>query len=48
VIVVDLVSQLKTYMSIIDQLPEVKVIVAWGVDKIPDELAKDSRIHTWK
>ena len=35
-------------MSIIDKLPEVKAVVAWGLDKIPDDLVKDSRVHTWR
>lgn len=48
VIVVDTVSQLKTYMSVIDQLPEVKALICWGVDKIPDDLSKDSRIYTFR
>lgn len=48
VIVVDTISQLKTYMSVIDQLPEVKVLICWGVDKIPDDLSKDSRIYTFR
>jgi long-chain-fatty-acid--CoA ligase ACSBG len=32
----------------LDQLPEVKAIVAWLVDKIPEELASDKRLFTWK
>jgi long-chain-fatty-acid--CoA ligase ACSBG len=48
VIIVDNLEQLKLYMSIIDKLPEVKAIVAWGLDKIPAEFESDSRIHTWK
>ena len=48
VIVVDTVDQLKLYLSIIDKLPLVKAIVAWGVEKIPDELAKDSRVYSFK
>jgi|OM-RGC.v1.038493542 hypothetical protein len=35
-------------MSIIDRLPEVKAVIAWGVETIPDELAKDSRVYTYK
>lgn len=35
-------------MSIIDQIPEVKAIVCWGIDKIPDDLQKDSRIYKYK
>ena len=47
VIVVDNLEQLKIYHSILDQLPEVKAVVAWLVDKIPQEYADDKRIHTW-
>ena len=35
-------------MSLVDKLPLVKAIIAWGIDKIPDEFAKDSRVYTWK
>ena len=45
---VDTINQLKTYMSIIDKLPEVKALVCWGAEKIPDELQKDSRIYTYR
>ena len=39
---------MERYLTIVDQLPEVKALVVWGLDKIPDALArKDSRIHTW-
>jgi len=48
VIVCDTLDQLKLYMSIIDKLPEVKAVIAWGIDKIPEEYSKDSRIHTYK
>lgn len=34
-------------MSILDQLPEVKAIVGWLFDKVPEEFAKDSRVYTW-
>jgi len=47
-IVVDTKEQLDIYMSILDKLPEVKAIVCWGVDKIPEQYAKDSRIYLWK
>lgn len=47
-IVVDTIDQLNLYMSIIDKLPEVKAVVAFGVDKIPEEFSKDSRVYTWK
>jgi hypothetical protein len=35
-------------MSILDQLPEVKAIVAWGVETLPDEAKKDSRIFKFR
>ena len=35
-------------MSVIDQLPEIKAIVCWGIEKIPEEFTKDSRVCTWK
>tara|TARA_B110000285_G_scaffold54464_1_gene62026 strand:+ start:676 stop:1068 length:393 start_codon:yes stop_codon:yes gene_type:complete len=48
VIVVESINHLKMYLSIIDQIPEVKALVCWGVDKIPEDLQKDSRIYTYK
>jgi len=36
------------YASIIDKLPEIRAVVAWGIEKIPEEFAKDSRIFLWK
>lgn len=48
VIVVDNLEQLKLYMGIIERLPEVKAVVAWGVETIPEEFAKDSRVYTYK
>ncbi len=47
-IVVDNLNQLKLYHSVLDTLPEVKAIVTWGVENIPEEIAKDTRIMTWK
>ena len=29
-------------------MPEVKAVVAWGVETIPEEFAKDSRVYTYK
>lgn len=29
-------------------MPEVKAVVAWGVETIPEELARDSRVFTYK
>lgn len=48
VIVVDNLDQLKMYMSIIDRLPQIKAVVSWGLEKIPEEYSKDSRVFTWK
>ena len=35
-------------MGVIDKLPEVKALICWGVDKIPDDLSRDSRIYTYR
>lgn len=48
VIVVDTLEQLKLWMSIINKLPEVKAVVAWGIDKVPEEFQRDARVYTWK
>ena len=32
-------------MSIMDQLPSVKAIIAWGVKDIPDDIQKDARVY---
>ena len=45
---VDTLAQLKLYYSILDKLPMVKAIVAWGNFAIPDDISKDSRIYSWK
>lgn len=47
-IVVDTLAQLKIYKGILDQLPEVKALVAWGLDKIPEDIGMDSRVYTFK
>ena len=47
-IVVDTEEQLRMYFNLLDQLPEVKVVIAWGIEKVPEDLAKDSRIYTFK
>ena len=41
-------AQLKTYFSLQDRLPELKALVYWGDAKIPDEMAKDSKVYTFK
>jgi hypothetical protein len=33
---------------LLDKLPLVKALVSWGVDAIPEELKKDSRIYLFK
>ena len=30
------------------ELPEVKALVTWGVDSIPEEMQKDQKVFTWK
>ena len=44
----DTVEQLKVYHSILDQLPQVKAVVAWGISSVPSEFASDSRVNTFK
>jgi hypothetical protein len=39
---------LKMYLGLMDQLPEVKAIVHWGDETIPEELAKDSKVYSFK
>lgn len=48
VIVVDTEQQLKLYMGLLDQLPNIKAIVTWGCDSLPEEAAKDSRVFKFK
>ena len=48
VIVVDTLEQLKIYMGILSSLPRTKAVVAWGDFAIPEEIAKDSRVYTFK
>ena len=48
VIVVDTAEQLKLYMGLIDSLPMIKAVVAWGIDSVPAEYASDSRVYTYK
>lgn len=48
VVVVDTIDQLKLYLKIIDRLPELKAVVVWGTQSIPEDLQKDSRIYTFK
>ena len=35
-------------MGIIDRLPEVKAVIAWGIEAIPEKYTKDSRVHLYK
>jgi long-chain-fatty-acid--CoA ligase ACSBG len=48
VISVDTLASLKLYHSILDKLPTVKAIVAWGNFAIPDDISKDSRVFSFK
>jgi long-chain-fatty-acid--CoA ligase ACSBG len=48
ILAVDTEEQLTLYMNIIDQLPEVKAIICWGIEKIPEQFAKDSRVFQWR
>jgi len=36
------------YYGLLDKLPTVKAIVAWGNFVIPDDISKDSRIYSFK
>jgi hypothetical protein len=35
-------------MGLIDSLPMIKAVVAWGIDSVPAEYASDSRVYTYK
>jgi hypothetical protein len=35
-------------MTLIDSLPMIKAVVAWGIDSVPAEYASDSRVYTYK
>lgn len=48
VVLVDTLPLLKIYLSVLDQLPEVKAVVAWGIDEIPADIKKDSRVYLYK
>lgn len=48
VIVVESLSQLKMYYGLLEKLPIIKALIAWGNFAIPDEISKDSRIYTFK
>ena len=34
-------------MSILDSLPKIKVLVAWGVQELPEKYRNDNRFYTW-
>jgi hypothetical protein len=36
------------YNSLLEKLPTVKALVAWGNFIIPEEIGKDSRIYSFK
>ena len=42
------IEQLKLYYNILDRLPIVKALIAWGNFQIPDDIGKDSRIYSYK
>jgi long-chain-fatty-acid--CoA ligase ACSBG len=48
VIVVDTEQQLRTYLSFADTLLDLKAIICWGLDKVPQDLSTDSRLYTFK
>jgi hypothetical protein len=45
--VVDSVEQLKKYEVNLHRLPNIKAIVVYTLDKLPNEL-KDKRFYVWK
>jgi long-chain-fatty-acid--CoA ligase ACSBG len=46
-IVVDGLEQLKKYASNLHKLPNIKAIVVYNVESLPNEM-KDKRLHVWK
>ena len=47
VIVVDSMDQAKKYEKYFKKLPNIKAIVIYGIDKLPNSV-RDSRYYTWK
>jgi long-chain-fatty-acid--CoA ligase ACSBG len=47
IIVVDSVEQLKKYETNLHRLPNIKAIVVYTLEKLPNDL-KDKRFFTWK
>ena len=47
IIIADSVEQLKKYASNLHKLPNIKAIVLYNVDKLPDDV-KDIRFYLWK
>lgn len=35
-------------MSVLDDLPEVKALVSWGVAKLPEKYRKDTRFYSFQ
>lgn len=46
-IIVDTLEQFEQYVSILPNLPKVKILVAWGVNQLPDKYKNDPRFFTW-
>lgn len=47
-VVVETLEQLKLYYKLLEKLPIIKALVMWGQEAIPEDIQKDSRIHTFK
>lgn len=47
VIVVDTLEQLELYASVLDDLPALKALVAWGATKLPEKYRKDTRFYAF-
>ena len=47
-VVVDSLEQFELYVGILDKLPEIRALVAWGLDKLPEKYSKDTRFYTFK
>jgi hypothetical protein len=48
VILVDTLENLKIYLAVADKLNNLKALIYWGQEKIPDEIQKDSRVFTFQ
>ena len=36
------------FVSILDTLPNIKALIAWGIDHVPDDLIEFGMIYTFK